>query len=82
MVPTREFEVSPSGNALARTPGSQVGLYKAHSGTKWWSSEKLEPRIPPCVKITICCLKVLEVRCQVLVLSWLGVGYYGFGVRG
>ena len=29
----------------------QVGLYKAHSGIKWWSSEKLEPRVPPCVNL-------------------------------
>ena len=37
---------------LTRTPGPQVGLYKAHSGIKWWSSEKLEPRIPPCVNVS------------------------------
>jgi hypothetical protein len=36
---------------LTRTPGPQVGLYKAHSGIKWWSSEKLQPRIPPCVNV-------------------------------
>ena len=36
---------------LTHTPGLQVGLYKAHSGIKWWSSEKLEPRIPPCVNV-------------------------------
>ena len=34
---------------LTRTPGPKVGLYKARSGIKWWSSEKLEPLIPPCV---------------------------------
>ena len=38
---------------LTHTPGPQVGLYKAHSGIKWWSSEKLEPRIPPCVSLSI-----------------------------
>jgi len=37
---------------LTHTPGPQVGLYKAHSGIKWWSSEKLEPRIPPCVNVS------------------------------
>ena len=26
---------------------------KAHSGIKWWSSEKLEPRIPSCVNLPI-----------------------------
>jgi hypothetical protein len=31
---------------LTRTPGHQVGLYKAHSGIKWWSSEKLEHGYP------------------------------------
>ena len=36
---------------LTRTPGPQVGLYKAHSGIKWWSSEKLEPRMPPCASL-------------------------------
>ena len=36
---------------LTRSPGPQVGLYKAHSGIKWWSFEKLEPRIPPCVNV-------------------------------
>ena len=30
---------------LIHTPGPQVGLHKAHSGIKWWSSENLEPRI-------------------------------------
>ena len=38
---------------VTRTPGPQVGLYKAHSGIKWWISEKLEPRIPPCVNLAI-----------------------------
>ena len=38
---------------LTRTPGPQVGLYKAHNGTKWLRSEKLEPRIPPCVNLPI-----------------------------
>ena len=36
---------------LTRTPGPQVDLYKAHSGIKWWSSEKLEPRIPQSVNL-------------------------------
>ena len=38
---------------LTQTPGPQVALYKAHSGIKWWSSEKLEPRIPPRVNVPI-----------------------------
>jgi len=33
--------VNLSRHSLTRTPGPQVGLYKAHSGIKWWSSEKL-----------------------------------------
>ena len=37
---------------FTHTPGPQVGLYKAHSGNKWWSSEKLQPRIPPCVNVS------------------------------
>ena len=37
------------GNALARTPGPQVSLYKARSGIELWSSEGLEPRIPQIV---------------------------------
>ena len=36
---------------LTHTPGPQVGLCKAHSGIKWSSSEKLEPRTPPCVNV-------------------------------
>ena len=35
------------------TPGPQVGLYKAHIGITWRSSETLEPRIPPCVNLPI-----------------------------
>ena len=30
---------------LTRTLGPQVGLYKAQSGTKWWSAEEIGPRI-------------------------------------
>ena len=44
-------ELDQSRHSLTRTPGPQVGLYKAHSGIKCWSSEKLEPRIPPCVNV-------------------------------
>ena len=31
--------------SLTRTPGPHVGLYKTHSGIKWWSPEELEPLI-------------------------------------
>jgi hypothetical protein len=52
---------------VTRTPGPQVGLYKARSGIKWWSSEKLEPRIPPSVNLPIVvwgCLSGYPEPCQ------------------
>ena len=47
------------------THQDQVGLYKAHNGIKWLSSEELEPRIPQMAdearhQSTICCMGVSE----------------------
>ena len=55
------------------TPGSQVGLYKAHGGIRWWSSEKLEPRIPLCVNVPFAvsqCTKVSNVKGERQVDVW------------
>ena len=48
-----------------RTPGPQVGLYRAYRNLKWWSSEELEPRMPKIVnearhQSAICCMGVSE----------------------
>ena len=65
---------------LIHTPGSQVGLYKAHGGIRWWSSEKLEPRIPLCVNVPCVvsqCTKVSNVKGERQVDVWGFSSMYG-----
>ena len=59
------------------THQDQVGLYKAHNGIKWLSSEELKPQIPQMVnearhQSTICCMGVSEWLCEMVAARDVG----------
>ena len=67
--PVRLVKVYQLVPIVTRTPGTQVGLYKVHSGIKWWSPEQLEPRTPQIVNTgrhqpTLCCMGLSKWLCE------------------